>query len=869
MLPWIQTTLNTVKNWIERTPKPWTQWALNLLVAFFGGVFAIPLLRKYPKWIHEFAAELSDWQKHLLRFFVCVLFVHIWFNLFVPKSSHLTHWRTHPPAWSAWLIASIFLFFFDVTTGLSPNTFQASASDWFAYAGCSIIVVLLFHLVSEKKDSGDHEKAFGAPRSIDWDASDWNSIKDWLISETPANDDRFDGLIIAKRIKQLLERGIRSVGIVGEFGTGKTTTVDWISRLVEQDRLTDVSNLFVSNHSCWGFETSASSIHTMLGDAISLVHEHIDTFHVTSLPDSYRRTISGGNQWFEHISKTSFRSADPKEQFAHLSDVLRATKTRLVFVVEDLDRNKSPEFDIQEVLGFLHQLKEIPHLSFILTAGLNSPVRIDFAKLCDHIEYMPTVSVPQTIQMITTIREHCFDQNEFPHIRVGPLNDNQWEYKRWRYHSDGVKLLAPDAVSRLLKTPRSLRHAVGRTVRGWQQLFGEVDFDQLLAINVLRFAAPEAFTFVLYHWYRLHSPPSEYMQQDDRLAAVSASLRTEWDEISGNVQWDTKAARVLIDLILPATPEWFGDEGFHFGVETRVQGLGNERHWRRALNEDIGTDEVRDQTVICDMREWTDSPTANSTLIVQICSSTEYSNIWEDLANVDPIKDMGRILLLCQHVLQQICQADGSAASDESQGFGVIYRFANARGLGMVDGNRKWLEDRITEAAAVSLKLVQDLWYYWGHGKYSILQPEDQGDVRRKIIDVLQSLLNDYSALAKIIHPSHPYAIFHLVFDSPNEDATRTGVEYWRWLSPLLLEGLHKNNPTVANAVCKLIATRESHRSTASAAVDTQILKSFFGDSAREVIDAIEQLTPELNEDDTVFARGIVASARAVLGNEE
>ncbi len=56
-------------------------------------------------------------------------------------------------------------------------------------------------------------------------------------------------------------------------------------------------------------------------------------------------------------------------------------KARLVFVVEDLDRKDSRTFDIQEVQAFLQQLKDFPNLAFVLTGGLSSSRRIDFAKL--------------------------------------------------------------------------------------------------------------------------------------------------------------------------------------------------------------------------------------------------------------------------------------------------------------------------------------------------------------------------------------------------------------------------------------------------------------------------------------------------------
>jgi hypothetical protein len=45
----------------------------------------------------------------------------------------------------------------------------------------------------------------------------------------------------------------------------------------------------------------------------------------------------------------------------------------------------------------------------------------------------------------------------------------------------------PQAVASLLNTPRSLRHALSRTFFAWHTLHGEIDFNHLLAVNILRF----------------------------------------------------------------------------------------------------------------------------------------------------------------------------------------------------------------------------------------------------------------------------------------------------------------------------------------------------------------------------------------------
>ena len=227
-------------------------------------------------------------------------------------------------------------------------------------------------------------------------------MEEWLQSDAPADHDFLGNHAVSLRLKCLLESGTQSIGIIGPFGAGKTSIVRWLAELVNADSQAQKPRLLVSEHSCWKFESSASSIHAMLADAIAKVERLIDTFYVSSLPESYRQTFSSGGKWLDNISKLMFGQRDPIEQFGRLSALLGNMNARLVFVVEDLDRNDSRTFDIQEVQAFLQQLKDFPNLSFILTGGVSSSRKIDFAKLCDHIEYLKSIDHRLASGMVAT-----------------------------------------------------------------------------------------------------------------------------------------------------------------------------------------------------------------------------------------------------------------------------------------------------------------------------------------------------------------------------------------------------------------------------------------------------------------------------------
>jgi hypothetical protein len=843
----------------------WIHCLLNLLIVVGVGAFLIPFFRANPKSVHDFASGLTAWQRVLLTFLLCVLVVHFLFKLFSPRICHLLHVKRHPPTWLAWIAGLLVLAILDLSFGLSPSHYTATAWEWALYGLGSVSVVWIYRWLTAPADPAVSKGAVPQTGKTP-PTDDWKAVEEWLQSDAPADYDFLGNYAIALRLKNLLEHGTRSVGVVGPFGAGKTSIVKWLGEMVSADTDHTKTRLVISEHSCWSFETSASSIHAMLADAIEKVEHLIDTFYVSSLPESYRQTFSSGGQWLDNLSKLLFGRQDPIDQFSRLSALLGSVNVRLVFVVEDLDRNDSRTFDIQEVQAFLQQLKDFPNLAFVLTGGVSSSRRIDFAKLCDHIEYLKSVDPRVASEMVQRVCERCFDAAAFPQEVIGePDRQHVWNPLASMLMHDLEEMSLPQAVASLLNTPRSLRHALGRTYTAWRELCGEIDWNHLLAVNVLRFAAPECFLFLVRRWDRLHSPPSpDPTFGRERLAQIRQGVAEDWNQTIQNVEWNPTAARVVMEFILPATESWLADRPGRGSSGEAPQGVRYERYWRRAVNEAIDLQDVRDQVVIRDLRKWLESPGIDSELVVQLCKSERYSDVWEDLAGRFLANDPDRILLLCQHVLTRIRNEHGAAASHDSQGFVAVWRFANRR-VPRRPENRAWLEARMTEAADTSLELVNGLWHYFGSpGTYSILRPEDADPVRQAEIRVLRERLVNVDALERVLDPKYPYVFYQLVFDPGDHNPTSSGdITAWTWMAPLLLDALRRENTTVAIGVAGLVAARNSGSRREPWAVDPGILNGLFSNGAAEVIGRLERLANQITDSENQrLVRGIVESAK-------
>lgn len=849
----------------------WSHAALTFLLFVLGAGILLPLVRVQPESVHKYFNGLNNWIRISFAFFLCVVFTGVMFKLLSPRVGHLAHWKAAPPAWLAAMLAWIVVAAVDVRGGFDADGYRATVWEWLGYGGGSLLIVgcysgFCLEILRRLREAKSKQvEASECIKLQDIENAPWEEIEAWLESDAPARYDFLGNQSVAHRVSFLVSEGVRSVGIVGPYGAGKTSIVSWVADRLKRHELNN-RKYFICTHSCWGFETSASAIHDMLGSAVSTLTAEIDTFQVDSLPDSYRQTFSAAGNWVEAISNLLLRTHDPMEQFSRLSDLLGDIGGRLIFIVEDLDRNETRNFEIQEVLALLERLKEYSNLSFILTGGLSSSQRIDFAKLCDHIEFLRTIRPSHSSGLIEQVSQRCLDNAVFPHVRLGDPNRNyDWNPLTGLLMRDYEEFSLPQAVASLLNTPRSLRHALGRTFSAWRTLHGEIDFNHLLAVNVLRFGAPECFQFLMRRWDRLHSYPNQRPSfGQDGINRIRQAILDDWSRTIQDVEWNPAAALEVMKFILRPSEYWLFDGSRHGHSQSGQQHVSEERYWVRAINEAIEEDDVRDQEVIRDMQSWLDAPGTTTELITKLTTLPRYADIWENLAGGFFANRRDHILLLCEQIIHRIMSEQGSSAWQHSQGFVHAWRFSKSRVTPQPE-NLTWIQERISEAAPISIEMVNGLWHYYGiPSQHSILRLGDGEPVRRHVLDRMTACVTDGPSLATKLTPNTSATLYQLVFD-PGSGGGRilADVQSWTWLGPSILAALRTRNVVAAANCAVLLGARVSARE--QMAVDIEVLDQFFGDDAREVIDILESMIDQLPEADQPLGGSVVGAARQHL----
>ncbi len=350
----------------------------------------------------------------------------------------------------------------------------------------------------------------------------------------------------------------------------------------------------------------------------------------------------------------------------------------------------------------------------------------------------------------------------------------------------------------------------------------------------------------------------------DRVEAIRRAVLDDWNRTIHNVEWNPAAALQLIQFILPATTYWLVDKTRRGHSENHQQHMSEERYWIRAINESLGGDDVRDQSVFRDIQTWLQAPDITAELVTKLTRSPQYAEIWENFAGVFFANRPVEILRLCEQVIRRILCDQGSLASDNSQGFIHTWRFAHRR-VSRHPENRAWLQNRISDAASVSIAMVNALWHYYGNpGQYSILRNKHGGPVRQHVLDTMRAGITNGPALIARLSANESATLYQLIFDPGDDDGTiLADVQSWMWMGSSILDAMKIGN-TVAAANCgRLLGVRVSGLERMT--VNTEVLDQFFGTNATEVIDILESMIDNIPEVDQLLVRNVVAAAREHL----
>ncbi len=454
------------------------------------------------------------------------------------------------------------------------------------------------------------------------------------------------------------------------------------------------------------------------------------------------------------------------------------------------------------------------------------------------------ISSREIISIFKAIRNYCLDKykDDIPiddpvdrDNRLGILNYDEMS----EYLSHDVKSTPIMQVPMLVKTPRLLKLVLRQTKQAWESLHGEINYDDLFMANVLRYAAPEAYDFLLDNFREIRGLQfSKAAGNNDK----KINLQLKWDNISHHVIWNKNAAEDLIAFLFPS---W---NNLKFSVEKyALQGVNRSEptdYWIRLNKEDLTDADVRDQEVLAALNNWKSDKKSTSFKGMTLPMAL-YQN---DLFNKKAIQFgslflTGKEIRFIAHSLFRI-MLEENETNIKSNGFEVfksLWRLSLKNTINRKEHD-KWILTEIIYALPKSLDFANNLYYYWRHkdrpveiSKLSKTLP----DLRHSIITEAKKLFNQNpNKLIDALDPGVPFSVFQfsVLFSHQKEGGSGFKPEEWEWLSNILTSAARLDPHLIVPQIVSFLVTCDREVYKINYNLNIKLAGKLFGKKLLEVM---------------------------------
>jgi hypothetical protein len=515
--------------------------------------------------------------------------------------------------------------------------------------------------------------------------------------------------VYSERITERLRNGgdkyekdlAQHIALCGPYGCGKSSIVESIVNDLAKNSEKE-STWIHSDISTWG-AASGSVAHVVLSNIIDDISQHIDMCAFRALPKHYTEALKSGGSFFQFASTLLAGPVDIEQSFQKLNDVLEVTNHKLLISLQDVDRGRGDENEkrLNDIAALLDRLKKkrLRQINFIIAMGNNKLEHIDvLSKVADHLETILTFDCSKLIIKWWRLNIEKLYSNQMKLTEHLQFNDIQSLLNREATYFNAVTSKAPNLANNLIYSIRMLKRIMRRVDSCWVEgkLLGEVDFNTLLLLIVLKESSPSAFNCLVTEYRKAEEfSPFEYGSHGGSLEYIMESIEQSPEGTS--VTYIDKLLKEILDI---------GKTLSRSGI-LKTQKLQNKlktiNYLDRMMLENVPVTELRDQDVI---KEFLQADLNSINVLADKILSDERWLIsferFESIFHWDEYKDIGKLLALAL--------LDNSEADNAE----LLYRG---------DALKKLLKEKVINSAGElkmvvdklppDQKLAKDLTEYW------------------------------------------------------------------------------------------------------------------------------------------------------------
>lgn len=397
-------------------------------------------------------------------------------------------------------------------------------------------------------------------------------------------------------------------------------------------------------------------------------------------------------------------------------------------------------------------------------------------------------------------------------------------------------------ISELITTPRLLKYALRHCLLPWEHLHGEVNFNDLLVISILRTCAPEAFNFVLTHYSALRSL-QEIRDSADRTKKTN-ELDAKWSLATQGVSWNVAAAKKLTQFL------FYGWRDGHDIIRKQkplqsVQEQSPTDYLNRIIVGELPEDEVRDQSIIIAIDAWkkaNDNPSYNykgKSLYLNLLDDKNFGDKFEYFS--ERLFKGEEIRAIASEVFMLAIKKYGkNVRADVVHGFIPLWRLSIHKPI-PTDSHQAWLLEEVKKAISISLRFANDIYYYWRTNREDEISAKAKRSASRPhIVAFAQNLFSDHpTRFLEILDPKYLYCSYHFCYhfsELDEGDSSFKSLE-WAWFSNLLLDaGKIDHQCIIPQIVCFVIDEQRSFEAGFTYHFKEQFASEFWADRYDELM---------------------------------
>lgn len=846
------------------------RWASVGLAALFGVgicVLLIPVLDKTAELLGDYFERFEIQIIYVLSI-ICLLATGYkgsdW-GIFCVRHLSFRPFLSFPPIWFAGLLGTV-AYVAIRTSGIAHSPGPFSSMSLAFVVSCGLVATLSIVIGASiqwclsrgRQDRTNVQNAKSCGRHTDFKMDERaEKFITWLQNEEPIRavpNDLYGRGPIAHRIaRRLREDGFQTIGITGDYGCGKSSIIAMTRSILNEPRKSESSpqmegsrKLIECHISTWGLsrENIAQHILTQIVRALS---EHVDTVALRSVPKQYISALNGvGGNWAESIFHIASQPTDPLEVLDGVDKVLHCLNWRLVAFIEDADRNSSSDMVKIELFALLDRLKLMKNISFVVAIGNESGLLEELIRVLEHIEPIQSLQRDEARSVLVEFRriaknvvaDKCFSlyNDDELDTRIGISRSAEDLFDMVGLNEEA----AMTHMAALLNTPRVKKLVLRRTWSGWQSLFGEVDLDELLVVNILKCAIPAAYAFISDNLNEIRRVKGDPQKQE----LIRAKLIEKVPESDGRGEH----ARALIRFLFPGAFD--GNSPSSSALPQRVAETFVNDYWVRIAREELQQgDEPRDQAVLHAIAAWSENSEAlafdGRTMADALIDIPRFAELVELLA----IRlDLKEVKLLTSQLFARLTARNIEIRCDPDvlstyPGSIELWRMLKSR-TQKVDVD--WLLNELSCGLERNLLLSNYIYYYW--------RPDDlatASSIYKTYVANAKSLFSeDVQRFVNVLPRGYPFSLYHFCVHYSETQQLGPGFESldWKWLGKVLLQASLISPEVVVPHV--LVLVTNEHR-------DPQLVRqftfqheraeAFWGRSFKKKLQSIVELGSKVN----------------------